>query len=166
MRDAHRPTGGNIFCKKMFAGSQNSSMARYAFTLIEVMVSVMIISVVIATLLQMRGNSSHIFLSLDKKLKVNQLASFFISNENYGYENKNTSLDELISEFELEDDLRIKLKNTSVKIIYQEINTIDMSEFSSSKDNGNGSPNMIFELGRSILKTKDSSIALMRLKLQ
>jgi len=149
--------------------SQNSSLGRDGFTLIEVMVAVLIISVVIAALLQMHGNSSHIFLALNQKLKVNQLSSFFIENKNYGYENKNTSLDELVSEFELEDDLRIELRNTDVNIIYQELSIIDLSEFSNIDDNSNNNQavsGMIFEVGRSILKTKDSSTALMRLKLQ
>ena len=158
MRNAHRLT------------------ARNAFTLIEVMIAVVIISVVIATLLQMRGNSTHIFIDLGKKLKVNQYTSFFASNENYGFENKNISLDELLSEFDLEDDLRRKLKSTNVEVIYQELSIIDMSEFDvgeKPKDefNENTQQNsevsqMIFEVGKTILKTKDSSTAILRLRLQ
>jgi len=175
-------TARNVFRRKMFTGSQNKFMgsssgmtARNAFTLIEVMIAVMIISVVIATLLQMRGNSTHIFIDLDKKLKINQYTSFFASNENYGFENKNTSLDELISEFNLEDDLRRKLKNTNIEIIYQEISTIDMSEFDIGEkqeeydeDNQENTEvsQMIFEVGKTILKTKDSSTAILRLRLQ
>ena len=151
----------------MFAGSQNNSMGRFAFTLIEVMVAVMIISVVIAALLQMRGNSTHLFLNMNQKSKVNQFSSFFISNDNYGYENKTTSLDELIPEFEVEDDLRRELKNIKVDVIYQELATIDMSEFDMDSDQDDAAASsMVFEIGKTILKTQDSSVALLRLKLQ
>ena len=154
-------------------GSSNKD----AFTLIEVMVAVMIVSVVIATLLQMRGNYTHIFLELDKKLKVNQYTSFFIGNKNFGFEDKTTSLDELVSEYDIEDDLRRELKNTKVELIYKELSIIDMSEFdiTSKKEDvyeddvykeTDEQPQMIFELGSSVLKTKDSSTAIMRLRLQ
>ena len=147
---------------------------RKGFTLIEVMVAVLIISVVIATLMQMRGNSTHIFLELDKKSKINQFSSFFIANNKYGFENKNTSLDELISDYVVEDDLGRELRNTKVNVIYQKIDTIDMSEFgmgasSDSEDDENtntATSTMVFEIGKSILKTKDSSSAILRLRLQ
>ena len=160
----------------MLRHHKRTNLLREAFTLIEVMVAVLIISVVIATLLQMRGNSTHIFLELDKQSKVNQFSSFFISNQSYGFETKNISLDDLIFEFEVEDDLRRELKDTKVEIIYQEISTIDISEFDVSEedhenyeDENQDEENklaMVFEIGNSILKTKDTSTALLRLKLQ
>ncbi len=42
--------------------------ARAAFTLVEVMVSVMIISVVIMALIEMHGNSTHLFTNIKKDL--------------------------------------------------------------------------------------------------
>lgn len=149
------------------------SVMRRGFTLIEVMVAVMIISVVIATLLQMRGNSTHLFLNMDKKSKINQFSSFFIANDNYGYETKTTSLDELVANFEIENDLRRELRDTNVEIIYQELSIIDLSDFSSSESEDNyqtqkseAMSTMVFEIGKTILKTKDSSVALLRLKRQ
>lgn len=148
-----------------------------AFTLLEVMVAVMIISVVILALMTMYGNSTHIFLALKKKSKVTQYGSFFVSNTDYGFEKKDTSIDELVTEFKLEDDLRRELKNKKVKIIYQELENIDMREFDGSKDetddetrtSGNmeeQSSNIIFEIGKTILKIDDSSVALLRLQVK
>jgi len=134
---------------------------RKAFTLIEVMVSVIIISVVIMALLQMRGNSSHIFLELGKRIEINQFASFIIGNNNYGFENKATTLDKLLDDFEVDSDLRRKLKRVKVKILYRERERIDMSEDSDEDVNSS----TVFEIGKTILKTEKSSVSFLRLKL-
>ncbi|MCK4875090.1 MAG: prepilin-type N-terminal cleavage/methylation domain-containing protein [Sulfurimonas sp.] len=135
---------------------------RKAFTLIEVMVAVLIISVVIMALFQMKGNSSHIFLNLSKKLELNQYSSFFISNDNYGFEKQTTTLDELLGNFKVEDELRQELKKAKIEVIYQELEQIDMSEQSDE----NSSSGMIFEIGKTILKTDESSVSLIRLRVQ
>ncbi len=149
------------------------TLAKPAFTLIEVMIAVMIISVVIAALLQMRGNSTFLFINMNKKSQVNQFATFFVDNDKYGYENTSTSLDELVSEFDMENDLRRELKNNKIELIYQELKVIDMADFVSDDtqesyedEASDGVPTMIFELGKTILKTKDSSVALLRIKRQ
>ncbi|NPA60089.1 MAG: prepilin-type N-terminal cleavage/methylation domain-containing protein, partial [Epsilonproteobacteria bacterium] len=95
--------------------------SKKAFTLIEVMISVMIISVVIMALLKMQGNNSHIFSKLTSKLEINQYTSFFISNNEYGFSKKSTYLDELLSEFRVEDNLRRELKNIKINIDYDEL---------------------------------------------
>ncbi|MCK4737462.1 MAG: prepilin-type N-terminal cleavage/methylation domain-containing protein [Sulfurimonas sp.] len=135
---------------------------RKAFTLIEVMVAVLIISVVITALFQMKGNSSHIFLNLSKKLEINQYSSFLISNDNYGFEKQTTTLDELLGNFKVEDELRQELKKAKIEVIYQELEQIDMSEQSDE----NASSGMIFEIGKTILKTDKSSVSLIRLRVQ
>lgn len=125
---------------------------RKAFTLIEVMVAVVIISVVIMALLQMKGNSSHIFLELNKRVKVTQFSSFFTANKNYGFENKSISLDMLLDDFEVESDLRRELKSVKSEVIYQEIKNIEAD--------------MVLEIGQSVLKTDKSSVGLLRLRVQ
>ena len=149
------------------------TLAKPAFTLIEVMIAVMIISVVIAALLQMRGNSTFLFINMNKKSQVNQFATFFVDNDKYGYENTSTSLDELVSEFDMENDLRRELKNNKIELIYQELKVIDMADFVSDDtqesyedETSDGVPTMIFELGKTILKTKDSSVSLLRIRRQ
>ena len=144
--------------------------ASRAFTLIEVMVAVMIISVVIMALLTMRGNSTHIFSDLSSRVKINQFASLFISNTDYGFLKKSVTLEKLVSDFDIESDLRRELSNTKVEVIYQELNIIDMSEFDASdQDKESGaevSSNMVFEIGKTVLKTPKSSTGLLRLRVQ
>lgn len=139
--------------------------ARRAFTLIEVMVSVMIISVVIMALLQMNANNTHIFSATKKQLKTNQYISLLIGNKDYGFEDKSIYLDDLIRDFELEDDLRRELKSTNVAILYQELESIDLSD---DKNNTQKSSNsgIVLEIGKSVLKAKDDSSSIMRLRIK
>ena len=133
---------------------------RSAFTLIEVMVAVMIISVVIMALLQMQGNTTHIFSKLGDTIKVNQYTSLFISNKDYGFEKKSVDLDDLLSDFKVEDELRRELKTIKVKVDYEKLKTMDMREIEE------GSSSMIFELGKTMLNVGESSSSIMRFKIQ
>ncbi len=155
---------------------------RAAFTLIEVMVAVMIISVVILALLNMQGNSSFIFSKLSKDAEVNQYASFFIANADYGFEKQDVRLDELLKDFDLQNQLRRELKNIKAKIIYQEIERIDMQEYEENNESvevvdeqgvvKQVQSGMAFEIGKTIIKihkesTKESpSTSLLRIRLQ
>ena len=141
---------------------------RGGFTLIEVMVSVVIISTVILALLELISNSSHIFASLDKKSKSNQYISLIIANKDYGNEDKKATMYDLVREFDIESELRRELKAQKIKIIYQELETIDMSENESPEDEkeeatGNS---MIFEIGKTVIQMPESATSLLRIKLQ
>jgi len=144
-------TSSKYFLGKNIPSRQSMSKA---FTLIEVMVAVLIISLVIMALLQMRGNSSHMLMNINKQIKVNQFNSFLISNNDYGFESKSTTLDRLLSEFSMENNLRRELKKIKVKIKYQELETIDMDS------------NIIFEIGKVVLKVDEESTSVVRLRLQ
>ena len=76
------------------------------FTLIEVMVAVMIISIVIMGLLQMYSNNTHIFSAIKKQIKTNQYVSFLVSSDDYGFENKDIYLYDLVKDFDFESDLK------------------------------------------------------------
>lgn len=149
-------------------------MRRHAFTLIEVMVAVMIISVVIMALLQLFANNTHIFSSLDKKAQTNQYLSFLVSNSDYGFEDKRGTLYDYVSDFDLQDDLRRQLKDIKAELVYQERETIDMKDFSSeessmqtqSEDAKETNSDMVFEIGSSVIKLEESSGTLLRLRLQ
>ena len=126
-----------------FTVTQNRAMgtpSSSAFTLLEVMISVVIISVVITALLQMSANNTHAFFRFNKKISTNQYSSFFISNPNFGLENKDTSLENILNEFRVEDSLRRDLKATRLKIEYDSQKTT--------------------------ISTKDATISLSRLILQ
>jgi len=135
---------------------------RKAFTLLEVMVAVLIISIVIMALLQMRGHSAHIFSSLTQKREINQYLAFLVSNDDYGFEQDSLSADKLSKDFDLERDLRQNLKKVKINLIYQELESIDLDE----QDDDNPSSGMIFETGKTILKTDKSSVSLPRIRLQ
>ena len=152
---------------------------RSAFTLIEVMVSVVIISTVIMALIKLFANNTHIFASLQKKNETSQSLSFMMSNYNYGFEDDKITLYNLVEDFDLESDLKRKLKDTKIELIYQELDKIDMSEFDGTDEENedlyeedveeevkNASSNLVFEIGKTVLKTGDSSSALMRIRLQ
>ena len=149
---------------------------RKAFTLIEVMVAVVIISTVIMALLTMSGNNTHMFSNFKSQIKINQYASFFISNDKYGLENEDVTLYKLVDEFDLETDLRRELKSIKVDVIYQVLDQIDMSEFDDEdqssddirEDEEDESVNssLIIEIGKTVLKLQDSSVALTRIQFQ
>ena len=140
---------------------------RGGFTLIEVMVSVVIISTVIMALLELISNSGHIFSTLDKKSKANQYISLIIANKDYGHEDKKATMYDLVREFDIESELRRELKAQTIKVIYQELESIDMreSEESGEEEQALGS-SMVFEIGKTIIQMPDSSASLLRIKLQ
>jgi len=143
----------------------NKSVARDAFTLIEVMVAVMIISVVIMALMQMYANSTHIFTSMKQQTKINQYSSFLISNENYGFDDKNIYLHALVRDFDVENDLRRELKEIKIKMLYKTLETIDISEQSNDEDI-EASSGLVLEIGESTIQTDDGSTALIRFQIK
>lgn len=153
---------------------------RGAFTLIEVMVAVLIITTVIMALITMSGNNTHYFSSLKNKTKIDQYASLFISNTKYGLENEDVTLDKLVDQFDIETDLRRELKAIKVNVNYQVIDTIDMSEFEdtneddtnqyeatdSNEQNDSVNSNLIIEIGKTVLRVDDSSVPLVRIQIK
>lgn len=147
---------------------------RHAFTLIEVMVAVMIVSVVIAALLQMRGNTSNQFMQIKKMAHTNQYNSFLLSLDGkYGFEKSNIDMKRLVEDFDLESDLRRKLSAMKVSLDYETLSVIDTNEFtnqdnseSQEDENSSGNSGIIFEIGKTVLKSKDFTTQLLRIKLQ
>ena len=144
-------------------------MSKQGFTLIEVMVAVMIISVVIAALLQLQANNTHIFLRLQKMQSAQQYLSL-LSESKYGLENDTLTLDRLIDRFDVDDDLRRELKNVRAKVMYQRIDTIDLSEVDQNlsdmqEDTAQTQNSMRLEIGRTILRIGDASTQAMRVRI-
>jgi len=149
----------------------NSSRA--AFTLIEVMVAVMIVSVVIAALLQMRGTTSHQFFGIKQSMQTNQYSSFLLSlGGKYGFEESRMDMNRLVEEFDLQSDLRRRLKAIKVEVDYEVLETLDTSEFDIVADEDeelsaeNGSSGIVFELGRTTMKTEHFTNSLIRIQVQ
>jgi len=129
---------------------------RGGFTLIEVMVAVMIISVVIMALLEMYANNTYIFSTTKKQIKANQYASVLIANDKYGFEDTNLRLSDLLDDFDMRDELRRKLKEVKVKVIYKELEQIEDGEGENAT--------VVLTIGKTIIKADESSTFMLRLK--
>ena len=137
----------------------------------EVMVAVMIVSVVIAALLQMRGDTTHKFFGIKEMMKTNQYNSFLLSHgDKYGFEKSRMDMSRLVEDFDVESDLRRKLKAIKVELDYEELSTVDTSEYVDGQENENeeitGSSGIVFEIGKTLLKTEEFSGSLIRIKIQ
>ena len=138
---------------------------RSAFTLLEVMVSVMIVSVVIAALLEMRGNTSNKLFQLNKMTLTNQYNSFLIAvDDKYTKESSHIDMKRLVEEFDLETDLRKKLSAIPLELSYKKIKTIDMSKFQNEEETFQSQT--IFELGETTMQTKNFTNRVIRVQLQ
>jgi len=148
-----------------------------AFTLIEVMVAVLIISIVIAALLQMQGDTHQKFFQIKQMMHTNQYNSFLLSQgEAYGFEDSKMDMKRLVENFDLESDLRRRLGAIKVELLYEEITTIDTSEFedggAETDENGEEveqqetTTGIVFEIGKSIIKTEDFTGHLIRVRVQ
>jgi prepilin-type N-terminal cleavage/methylation domain-containing protein len=145
---------------------------RSAFTLIEVMVAVMIVSVVIAALLHMRGDASNKLLQIKEMMQTNQYDSFLLSlKDKYGFEKSSVDMYTLVEDFDLESDLRRRLKAIKVKLDYDELQSIDTNELEESDaqmdDNVEESMSgIVFEIGKSSYETESFNGWLIRVRLQ
>jgi prepilin-type N-terminal cleavage/methylation domain-containing protein len=147
---------------------------RGGFTLIEVMVSVLIITTVVMALYTMNGNSSFIYTKSVKEMESNGYLSFLVANKKYGFENDSLDMERFLEGYDLESELRKKLKDTKVKIVYEELSTLDMSEFDIQEDapqeyqeekREKQQAQMLFEIGRtSLLFEKKSTASIVRLR--
>ncbi len=144
--------------------------SRNAFTLIEVMVAVVIVSIVIAALLEMQGNTHFKFLQIKEMMQANQYTSFLLSQgANYGFEEDSLDMKRLVDDFDMESDLRRKLSSMKAKITYEELTVIDTNEFIEGNDANSSegddtqetqtaSTGIILEIGKTMLKSEKENI--------
>ena len=135
-----------------------------AFTLIEVMVAVMIVSVVIAALLQMRGETTHKFFGIKKMMQTNQYNSFLIGQgDKYGFEKSSMNLNRLVENFDLESDLRRELKSQKVSLLYEKLKSVDTSEYD-GENSEKSSSGTVFEIGKSTIEADDFRVNMIRVR--
>jgi len=139
-----------------------SKKTKKAFTLIEVMVAVMIISVVVMALLSMQGNTTHIFSRLNKTTTINQFTTFLISNKQYGFSKEDVYLNDLLSDFKVEDNLRRRFKNTKLELSYIKLQSFNDKSDTDDKSNSDN----IIEIGKSTIKTENLTTSFVRLNLR
>lgn len=148
---------------------------RAGFTLIEVMISVMIISVVIASLLQLFATNTRLFSTLEPKIDLSTGGSLLLGVENIGFEKQEIRLDELVKEFQVDDDLRRRLHDIKTKITYQELMTLDSADFMeeiedmAEEDNRTvaetSTDAVQLEIGRTGLLLDDIQVSFIRLRI-
>ncbi|SFV54022.1 hypothetical protein MNB_SM-7-1001 [hydrothermal vent metagenome] len=134
---------------------------RGGFTLIEVMVAVMIISVVVIALLKLQSDNTTSFLHLQKMQKNLQYISL-LQGTDYGVVNDSLTLDRTVVRFDLDDDLRQELKKIKAKILYQRLDKIDTKEFDDLFEEKEQTP-LVIEIGRTVLKLPDGSASTLRI---
>ena len=128
---------------------------RNAFTLLEVMVAVLIVSVVIAAMFQVKGDANTKLFWLKDSINETQYNTFLLGNSSkYGFDKSNISLNELVSEFDLEDDLRRELKEIKVSVTYEEEDAIETPTGS------------VLEIGKTKLESKNFTSSILRVKIQ
>jgi prepilin-type N-terminal cleavage/methylation domain-containing protein len=96
-----------------------------AFTLVEVLISVMILAVVGTGLLQISTNSKHNFEFLKQKSKFSRLASIAFIHNDQKYHHKDMTLYDFLRDDypNLDDDLRKYLKDIKVSYSHEEFST-------------------------------------------
>jgi prepilin-type N-terminal cleavage/methylation domain-containing protein len=136
---------------------------RGGFTLIEVMVAVMIISVVIGAILQLESNNTHLLLKIQKDQEAQQYVSLVVGNDKYGFENEEVTLDRFVDRFDLDDDLRRELKAQKIALIYQKVEELDLSEIEDVNITSGAITSL--EIGKTIIKLPHSSASIVRIRL-
>ena len=86
-----------------------------------------------------------------------------LDNSAYGLENKNITLYKLLKDFNVDNDLKEESKSIKIKVVYQKLESIDLSDMQDEKASNS---QMIFEVGKTVLKVNESSSALIRVNLQ
>ena len=100
-----------------------------AFTLMEVMVAVVILSVMSLTLLQVRNNNTHLNSYFLNKNKASSLISIVSPYYGASSHNKNLHLDSKIQQnFKIDDMTRVYLKTFDFLYTNKVISTIDLLE--------------------------------------
>jgi prepilin-type N-terminal cleavage/methylation domain-containing protein len=147
------------------------------FSLIEVMVSVILITTVIAALLQLFANNTHMLDGMEARTDHTLRASLLLGNPKYGFEQEQTTLSDLVDDFELADSFRHRLKATRLHLGYHadlqlDDTTLMGAETPAAEEEKEGeaaaetSGAFVLEIGQTTLKIGDQRSAWTRLRLQ
>lgn len=128
-----------------------------AFTLIEVLVSVMILAYVGTGLLQISSNSKHNFMFLKNKSEFDRLASIAFIHNDQKFHHKDVTLFDFIKDdyTNIDDELRKYLKEIKVNYNHEEVSTLNPLEGSIDDQNhSNEQDNMQSGLNLTIVYDK------------
>jgi len=118
---------------------------RHAFTLIEVMIAAMLISVVGLSLLQMHQNSTEISRKMQKKFKHSDWPLIAVFESKLEKITKNTYFDTLVKPFNIDEDTVRKSLKHKVKINTELVERIDASDISEMIEDQSSELKPIFE---------------------
>jgi len=105
---------------------------------------------------------------IKQEIKTNQYISLLIGNDEYGFEKKHIVMYDLVKDFNIENELKRKLKSLKTDIVYTKVDSIDLSddtgETTSSESKSNSG--VVLEIGRYTLKTETFSTSIIRLRIK
>ncbi len=144
-------------------------MNKKAFTLIEVLVSVIILSTVAVMLFEISTNSKNNFSYLTKKGDFTTLYSLALIHNNQTFHNKEKNLYEFIrDDYDIKDDeLRKYLKEKKVHYEHQEFTTFEPFGVSENEDEDlNQSINFKIVFDKIFVKDKENSTFIYKMHLR
>lgn len=128
---------------------------RAAFTLVEVMVATMIVSVVIAALWKMRGDTNTKLLQIQQTINANpQITLLSAQAQKYGFESDSVHADLLCDDFNLDRAIRTQLKRQQFKIAYKIVRSEELPDGS------------VIEVGKTSLHSPEATFMLTRVRWQ
>lgn len=150
---------------------------RKAFTLVEVLIAVVIISIVIAAQLQLFSNNGKLFERMRTKIDNALLLTLILGDDTVGFEDSKLFLDELVKPFNVDDALRQRLKAQNSELFYQEVKRIEagdvaeqgddtVSDEEAAQNEEKGQNSAALVIGKSILRSEGGSSAVLRIELQ
>lgn len=150
---------------------------RKAFTLVEVLIAVVIISIVIAAQLQLFSNNGKLFERMRTKIDNALLLTLILGDDTVGFEDSKLFLDELVKPFNVDDALRQRLKAQNSELFYQEVKRIEagdvaeqgddtVSDEEAAQNEEKGQNSAALVIGKSILRSEGGSSTVLRIELQ
>ena len=143
------------------------------FTLIEVMVAVMIISVVIASLLQLFSTNTHLLGGIGERAGTAMRSTLLLGIGDHGFEQSTQPLDTLVESFKIDDDLRRRLKGMQLELDYSETMRFGadrvqpVNEAAEKEENADARANVpVFEIGMTSSKIDEQQTSFVRIRLQ
>ena len=128
---------------------------RNGFTLVEVMVATMIVSIVIAALWKIRGDANIKMMQMQKLVKVTPMLTFLSGqNMRYGFDDEKVDSYKLLDDFQVRRSLRARLKYQKMIVHYNRVRDMELQE------------GQVIEMGESIVQLQGSDLKCKRVRWQ
>lgn len=90
------------------------------------MIAVMIVSIVIAALFKLRGDTNNLFTQIQQNQKYKTYTTLLLWERDYGFHKKSLNLYRFVENFTIDDDLRRELKEIKIDLKYTKLKSIDL----------------------------------------